>query len=388
MRLNQAGRQKIGYTYSPQVINDVITQPHMRNMAMVQEQDFIGQGMKKNSNPLIQADKIVFNALPYERQEVDKTASKLGNGLSVAGSGLSVAGGSRGSIQPSVGSGLSVAGGSRGSIQPSVGGGLSVAGGAIDIRGNQKEETLPGDTLRKKLLKKMLRERKMKALGDRVKTAPIKQGMDGGSLVIPTINNKMGSQSRSKTLPNTKSYKLNPKPLVGAGKNPKGGFIISGLIALGSAIAAAASAAAATTVVGSVTVGSLAGAALTGAATAAGSSVMKKALGKKGSGIKDAIVKVAKETKITFGDLSQEDKDKLKTEFEKLKKDKSRDNVIAFAKAIAPIALKATKKKLEPKVKGVFEKAGLKGSGLGLAGKGEKDFKNAFVKNLLKQMGV
>jgi hypothetical protein len=422
-RLNQSRRQKIGYSYCPQVINDVAIQPKMRNMALVQEQAFDqnmrGEGLKEiirgildNKKQILemgskavdiatseagkQASKIVFDALPTSKQEQIKSLSERTKPIQTAiqrrqdivdmiktGSKL---------VKDIRGNGINPAGGSRGSIQPSVGSGLSVAGGAIDIRGNQKEETLPGDTLRKKLLKKMLRERKMKALGDRVKTAPIKQGMDGGSLVIPLCpgkyNNKMGSQSRSKTLPNTKSYKLNPKPLVGAGKNPKGGFIISGLIALGSAIAAAASAAAATTVVGSVTVGSLAGAALTGAAGTAGSAIMKKALGKKGEGIKDAIVKVAKETKITFGDLSQEDKNKLKTEFEKLKKDKSREGIIAFAKSIAPIALKATKKKLEPKVTKVFEKAGLKGSGLGLAGKGEKDFKNAFVKNLLKQMGV
>ena len=546
VRLNQSRRQKIGYSYCPQVINDVTLQPKMRNMALVQDQAFTqnmkGEGVKDIIRGIIDNKKEILDlgksAVDIaSRIQFDKPKgsglsvaggglSVAGGGLSVAGGGLSVAGGSRGSVQPSVGGGLSVAGGglkeemgkvwkkkqkSLGMNSLIFGNGLSLAGGAacrggsIDIRGNQKEPELPGDALKKKLLQKMLRERKMKALGDRVKSAPIEAGMNGGSLVIPTINNKMGSQSMSKTLPSSKGYKLNPRPLVGAGISPaelnkmikhlqinlipilkskkllpsnvknsdqfkklvgmkvkkiinegvddpekimikvvetlkpvmkgkglnlageglkesigrmigkilwgsfkmthpnsvfvkgfakqEGGFIIAGLIALGSIIAAAASAAAATTVVGTVTVGSLAGAFATGAAGAAGAAIAKKIAG---GGLKDTIVKVAQQTKIAYRDLSQADKDKLKSEFEKLKQNKSKAGVIDFAKSIAPIALKATQQKLQPEFAKAFKKAGLSGSGLkiagqglGLAGKGdEKQFKNEFVKNMVEQLGV
>ena len=244
----------------------------------------------------------------------------------------------------------------------------------------------------------MVRERRMRSLGDRTKTTPLVAGMNGGSLVIPTNNNKMGSQSRSKTLPSSKTYKLNPRPLVGAGKKgQEGGFIFAAIAAAIAAISAAASAAAATTVVGSVTVGSLVGATLTGAAGAAGAAIVKKIAGDgvRGGSLKDAIVKVAKETKISFSDLTQQDKDKIKSEFDKLKQNPSKSGVIDFAKSIAPIALKTTQKTLKPEFTEVFKKAGLSGSGLklagqglGLAGQGEKQFKNEFVKNMLKQMGV
>ena len=145
-----------------------------------------------------------------------------------------------------------------------------------------------------------------------------------------------------------------------------------------------------------MTVGTLAGAALTGASTAAGAAIVKKIAGDGvGKDLKEKVVKVAKETKIAYSDLSKQDKDKLKSEFEKLKQNKSKAGVIAFAKSIAPIALKATKKRLEPEMTKVFKEAGLSGSGLklagqglGLAGKGEKQFKNEFVKNMIKQMGV
>ena len=436
-RLNQSRRQKIGYSYCPQVINDVAIQPKMRNMALVQEQAFDqnmrGEGIKEiirgildNKKQILemgnkaidiatsevgkQAGKIIFDNLPTSKQEQIKNLSERTKPIQNAiqrrqdiadmvktGSKL---------VKDIRGTGVATkiasnpAGGSRGSIQPSVGGGLSPAGGAIDIRGNQEGHTLPGDELKKKLLQKMVRERRMKSLGDRTKTTPLQAGFNGGSLVIPLCpgkyNNKMGSQSMSKTLPSSKGYKLNPKPLVGAGKKQKGGFIISGLIALGSAIAAAASAAASTTIVGGVTAGTLAGAALTGASTAAGAAIVKKIAGDGvGKDLKEKVVKVAKETKIAYSDLSEEDKNKLKSEFEKLKQNKSKEGVIAFAKSIATIALKATKKRLEPEMTKVFKEAGLSGSGLklagqglGLAGKGEKQFKNEFVKNMIKQMGV
>ena len=199
-RLNQTRRQKIGYVYCPQVINDVTVQPPKRDVSKMQdtvyEQDMMGCGSvvkdmveNKTSDIASKVNKIIFvkpktDVVRTVKQKLEKRQEDMD-------------------------------GGSRGSIQPSVGG--AYHGGAIDIKGNQKGEMLPGDALKRKLLKKMVREKKMKSLGDRVKTQPIEAGFNGGSLVIPTNNNKMGSQSMSKTLPDTKNYKLNPKPLVGAG---------------------------------------------------------------------------------------------------------------------------------------------------------------------------
>ena len=78
----------------------------------------------------------------------------------------------------------------------------------FDGSGSENSEKLPGEALKQKLLKKMVKERKMTALGDRVKTSPIEAGFVGGNLVIPTKNVKMSSRSMSKTLPNTRGYKL------------------------------------------------------------------------------------------------------------------------------------------------------------------------------------
>jgi hypothetical protein len=407
-RLNQSRRQKIGYSYCPQVINDVAIQPKMRNMSLVQEQAFDqnmrGEGIREIIRGIIDNKERILEmgskAVDIAASEAGKQASKIMFDAplhAVGGSGLSPAGGG---LSPAPNAPRHAVGGSG--LSPA-GSGLSPAGGAIDIRGNGTSlhavgDVLPGDKLKKKLLQKMVRERRMRSLGDRVKTQPIEQGMNGGSLVIPTNNNKMGSQSRSKTLPSSKAYKLNPRPLVGAGKKgQEGGFIFAAIAAAIAAISAAASAAAATTVVGSVTVGSLVGATLTGAAGAAGAAIVKKIAGDgvRGGSLKDAIVKVAKETKISFSDLTQQDKDKIKSEFDKLKQNPSKSGVIDFAKSIAPIALKTTQKTLKPEFTEVFKKAGLSGSGLklagqglGLAGQGEKQFKNEFVKNMLKQMGV
>ena len=246
--------------------------------------------------------------------------------------------------------------------------------------------------LRQKLLKKMVRERRMRSLGDRVKTSPIEDGFNGGSLVIPTINNKMGSQSMGQTLEATNPYKIDPKPLVGAGKKQKGGFI--GMLAAAiAAISAAASAAAATTVVGSVTVGSLAGAALTGAAGVAGKKIADKIIGDGMPNLKSKIVKTVKDTRIMFKKLPKEDQEKIKKGIMKLKINPSKEGVIAFSKSIAPMILKETKKELKPKLTKVFKDAGmsgkglkLAGQGLGLAGSGEMKFKNEFVKNLVKKL--
>ena len=70
----------------------------------------------------------------------------------------------------------------------------------------------------------MVREKRMRSLGDRTKTPPIGMGVKGGYLAIPRTSS---GQSRSKTLPSSKAYKLNPRPLVGAGFNAK--TIIEGL---------------------------------------------------------------------------------------------------------------------------------------------------------------
>ena len=553
-RLNQSRRQSIGYVYCHQKNNDVAIKPYSRQMLEVQEkaydQNMTGQGMKdkikivgtkimdfSDSDIGQQVGKIVFDKLPSDKQEqiknlrekipqpvMDKIKSKIrdklkGNGLGLAGSGLGVAGSGLGLA----GRGLGVAGSGLGLAGAGLGLAGAGLGGAIDIKKPQKEDVLPGDKLKKKLLQKMVREKKMKSIGDRVKTQPIEQGMNGGNLVIPTKNTKSGrlkgSQSRSKTLPSSKTYKLNPKPLVGAGinkeliikilqsklipllkenklvsdaisntdkikklielrvnnimktvkdpkkvilnvitslkpimnknmsgsgigekinkvlamilasvfragnpdsafakgfdklagKGQKGGFIFAAIASAIAAISAAASTAAATTVVGGVTVGALAGSALTGAATAAGAAIVNKIASSSGanttvsnatgdnksgaSEIKKKLVDVAKKTKLMLSELPKEDQEKIKNGILKLKENPSKDAVIKFAKSIAPMILKATKKKLQPKFAEVFKKAGmpggalkLAGQGLGLAGKGAKTFKDEFVKNLVTKL--
>jgi hypothetical protein len=410
-RLNQSRRQKIGYVYCPQVDNNISLPPSMRNMAIVQEQSFeqnmTGQGVQDiirgimnhkqqilhmgnkavdiaSSDAVKQVGKIVFDNLPHDKQD---KITRLKDRIKPVNNAIQ----RRQDIADMIKSGTKMYKDMSGAKATSIqGNGINNAGGDIDIRGNQEGDVLPGDMLRKKLLQKMIRERRMRSLGDRVKTSPIKDGFNGGSLVIPTINNKMGSQSMSKTLPSTKPYKLNPRPLVGAGSKQKGGFIIAGLVALGTAIASAISASLATTVIGSVTVGSLAGAALTGASSAAGAALVKKIAG---DGIKDNIVKTVKDTKIMFKNLPKADQEKIKNGLINLKKNPSKTGVISFAKSIAPIALKATKKELQPRITKVFKDAGLSGKGLklagqglGLSGAGEKNFKNEFVKNLVKKI--
>ena len=321
-------RQKIGYTYSPQVINDVTQQPRTRSIlqslqpSQPSHPSQSGGGMWKtakskavdiaSSEALKQASKIIFDALPSDKQvQLQKMTKPILR--------------RRQDIKDIAEAGSKLVKEIRRDVK---GSGLSVAGGGM--------RELPGDALKKKLLRKMVREEHMRSLGDRVKTSPIKAGFNGGSL------------SRTKTLPYSPNYTLNPKPLVG-------GFLTPTILSI---------------------IG-------TAAAKAAIASIINKKIS--GSGVRDTIVKIAKEAKISYRDLSEEDKEKLKTEFIKLAKNRDKAGVIAFAKSISPIVLKTTKKKLN--VRKVLKKAGLYGSGM-LEGAGEKKFKNEFVKHMLKQMGV
>ena len=203
------------------------------------------------------------------------------------------------------------------------GAGLSVAGAGLSVAGAGPDSQLPGDMLRKKLLRNMVREKKMKSLGDRQKTKPIV----GGNLVIPTINNKMGSVSMGKTLPLTTNYEI------------KGGFITPAIL-----------------------VASL----LTSAASAAGSEIVKKLAGR---GIKSNIKKIAKELHITYQDLTPEEKAAIKKSFRKLRKDKS--SVKEIAKSLAPIALRVARKKMEM---------------MGMGEISQKEFKNVFVKKFMRAL--
>ena len=233
-RLHQSRRQNVGYTYGTQVQNNVSLATKQRLMSTVQNQSFeqnmAGGGLEDVLRGSINIGKKSYNTMKdlsdtltlEQRQRLgsavnkivgnDKTmrsihniATKLpkvtsalsmikGNGLGLAGSGSS--------IQPSVGGGLNIAGQGLSLAGGALyGGGLSLAGG-----------TLPGDMLRKKLLKNMVREKKMRSIGDRKKTSPLKMGYTGGSI---NISGSSSGQSMSKTLPGMKNYKLNSKPLVG-----------------------------------------------------------------------------------------------------------------------------------------------------------------------------
>jgi hypothetical protein len=539
-RLNQSGRQKIGYVYKSQVQNDVSIQPPTRQMFEVINQSFdqnmkgdgIGDTMReifrgqKPTGQAIQravqgikfADPVVVkqihNALPQTTKDnINMAINKLSPDPKVINT--------LNQIRKRKGDISKVIKGSGTSIQPSVGGGLGLAGAGPII--------LPGDKLRKKLLSKMVRERKMKSLGDRKKTSPVKQGMNGGSLVIPGKGRggSPGGQSASKTYPGMKGYKLNPKPLVGGGpgnvspnviieylkknaipalkkeglisesvvnsekikqlvelhakkaidvlKDPlkiiktvlnklkpimkgkglglagsgigetinrlgwkllagifrignpnspfakaashvgrgkkrrkkkrrqRGGFIFS-LAAIIAAISGAASAAAAAaSAVGAIsiagtTVGALTGAALTGAAGATGAALVGKAIGgkgMKGKGVKEFVKGVIHKTKLTINDLPTKDKIKLKEGFEALKKNPTKEGIIALGKKMAPAARNAMINKVNKVLKKTKTGISLKGSGngnnkcgsgLGLAGAGAKKFNKDFVKAFTKKL--
>jgi hypothetical protein len=499
-RLNQSRRGLIGYTYSPQVCNDVSISTGSRQMALVQEQAF-EQGMSGDGRI-----RDIVRGILSKRHLITKHGPAV---IDAVVKGIQFMNSDEGkqlkkdfqTIAPNQSERISnivdkytppeqyqnaVAGVYKG-VKAVSGQGLGLAGAGLGLAG--AGDTLPGDMLKKKLLQKMIREKRMKSLGDRVKTSPVVAGFNGGSMVIPT---RRGGQSKSKDL--GKGYKLNPRPLVGAGidsqmiikglqkmvipmlksnklvsqtlqntdkikqlialraktimkstqdpqqivmkvlealkpimknglkgsgvsqilgkigakilagifrlGNPdsviakgfdklgsgvhKGGFIFS-LMAIIAGISAAASAAAATTVVGTVTVGALAGAALTGAAGAAGAAIVKSIAG---GDIKQTLLKVIKETKLTIADFPTKDKIKLKAGFEALKKNPTKEGIIALGKKLAPVAREIMKKKLAKKIDGMTGSGlGLAGRGLGLAGGSQaKKFDNNFVKHFSKTL--
>ena len=268
---------------------------------------------------------------------------------------------------------------SRGSniVRSIKGNGLSLAGGGCCmpcVSGGAKSEMLPGDVLRKKLLAKVVRQKRMDSLGDRLKTSAV--GMGGAGLNIAGTSN---GQSRSMTYPKMKDYDLNPRPLVGAGmkKNKqKGGFILLLLSGIVGAISAATASAMAVTV-GTATVGSLVGAAATAGATAAGAVAGKKLIeklagdDKKGSGLKDKLLTTIKNVKLTLQDLPTEAKQILLEEYEKLKNKPTEEGIVKLGVKLAPFARKAFATK-------VGKELGIGGSGLSLAG-GSKEFTKRFV---------
>lgn len=404
MRLNQSRRGLIGYTYSPQVYNDITQQVHMKTLGVVQDQAFeqgmIGAGhlkdvvvgmMDKKTKGMKQAPEVIDAVVKgITFLESDKGASfktSLKSVLPNAGNRMKdlmnkySAPSQYSQIikQSQEGQGLGVAGAGH-----SQSGGYGKMGRGMAIPSTTVgEAVLPGDLLKKKLLSKMMRERKTASLGDRRKTTSVGLGVKGGALVT-------SGQSRSKTLPSTKPYKLNPRPIVGAGHSQSGGFIftlaaiIAGLSAAGASAAAAASAVAATTIVGSVTVGSLAGAALTAGVTGAAGVIGKKLAGGKATKkqIVDTVVKAAKKLTITLEDFTLKDKVKLKAGFEALKKNPTKSGIIALGKKIAPLARDIAKVKLHKEL-------GMSGSGMrgmGMTGAGAKKFDNTFVKEFASKL--
>lgn len=87
--------------------------------------------------------------------------------------------------------------------------------GELQQQGFGKNTLLPGNKLKNKLLNKMIKEQKMKSLGDRVKTQKLK----GAGKVMPHTSS---GQSRSKTLPDSKGYKISGEIISKANKlNPR-----------------------------------------------------------------------------------------------------------------------------------------------------------------------
>jgi len=94
---------------------------------------------------------------------------------------------------------------------------------------------LPGDELKMKLLKKMVREKKMKSLGDRAKTKSISGGKAKyatSKAPYKTINKNRGA-SYSKTLPGMKAYKLKGSGLGVAGGQKGMGINLPGGMMMG-----------------------------------------------------------------------------------------------------------------------------------------------------------
>tara|TARA_R110001599_G_scaffold73668_1_gene203652 strand:+ start:7944 stop:9446 length:1503 start_codon:yes stop_codon:yes gene_type:complete len=237
-RLNQSRRGLIGYTYSPQVCNDVAVSTGSRQMSIVQEQAFeqgmagdgrlrdIVRGILSKRHLITKHGPAVIDAVvkgiqfmntdegkqlkqdfktiaPNQSERINNIVNKYTPPEQYQNAAAGIYKG----VKAVQGQGLGVAGG-----------GLGLAGAGLGLAG--AGDTLPGDMLKKKLLQKMVREKRMKSLGDRTKTSPVVAGFNGGS--IPT---RRGGQSKSKGL--GKGYKLNPRPLVGAGIDSQ--MIIKGL---------------------------------------------------------------------------------------------------------------------------------------------------------------
>lgn len=417
-RLNGSSRQQIGYVYLPKRSRDITIQPTVRNTSKVEqdmfEKDMEGYGMDQ-PNSSIGRDSV--------REQVSKIqfgsgfgsglnlAGISGSGLSLAGSGLSLAGGmympgiiGNGVHNKPVGKEIdsrSLANakqklmgnnrnvftnppGSGPGLGP--GSGLKLAGSGFKLAGMgfDEEIVLPGQDLKKSLLKKLKKK----------KSGLVKRPNRASPGILQGV-------MRDKTLEDTSDHELDQDTFVGGGRGRgremEGGFILLALSSIIAAISAAAASAMATTVVGSVTVGTLAGAAATGAATAAGKILVEEIMkGKGNKDIKKQVIKAIKETVITIQDLPSKDKIILQKAYEQLKKDPTQKGVIELGKKIAPIARKVIKekvvKKLEQAGQGSVDRlsgSGLKlaGQGLSLAGAGaKKKFDFHFIKDLTKNL--
>ena len=340
-RLNQSRRQLIGYVYNPQVNNDVSRTQNIKSLNCVVEQAFdknmTGCGMERKIKP----KKVDTTHIQFEKGGKAVEPTEV---LNTSGEGMKII-----KRIPHMGEGLQLAGT-----------GLGLAGAGM----------LPGEMLRRKLLKKVVKEKLMKK-------------MTGGLLNIPRTSS---GKSMDKTLPGMKGYVLDGN---GMYKNKRGGFIPF-IIAAIAAAASAASAVAATTIVGSVTVGSLVGSIITGAATAAGAMAVKKisgsGKGKKGGALletlKPIFLKAAEKATFTIDDFSKQAQDKIVAVGNIVKDNPTAQNIKQLGEVIAPYAKQIIKEKITEKVAPTLQKVGLSvGSGF-MKGKGvEADkFNSNFVK--------
>lgn len=386
---NYGKRQKINYVVVPRHMRDIGKQECERSSSLVmlkvpeQMPELGGEGM--NAKQL--ADKAVMGINFLKNEDTKKVASELVGMLPertqrkidnvVRGASASSVNAlqevykRRDDIKDIVSRGANIVK----SIKNAGGNGLALAGGSccVPCSSGSGADVLPGDVLRKKLLAKVIRQKRMESLGDRTKTPSV--GMGGYGLNIAGTSS---GQSRSKTYPDMKDYKLNPTPLVGAGKkNQKGGLIIMSIAALIAAISAAASSAMAVSV-GTATVGSLVGAAATASATTAGAIGTKKLIEKLGGkGIKDKLLNAIDTVKLTLQDMPTEAKQILLDGYEKLKSNPTQDELVKLGVKLAPFARKALATK-------VVKELGMAGSGLALAGGSATDFTKRFVGAFVK----
>jgi hypothetical protein len=246
------------------------------------------------------------------------------------------------------------------------------------------------------------------------KSSPVAKGFDA----VAKTGKGLPSPHPKKTQKG--SSLSNPK------KTQKGGFIFTISAIIGAISAAASAAAAAASTVGAIsvagtTVGALTAAGATAAASTAGGLAVKEAVskikyddqqrrkkkkGKKGKGmvikgknIKKLAQGIAKKTSITLKDMPLSAKKTLKAEYEKLKKNPSKAQLIKLGKKMAPAARKIIMKKVGKKMETVLglttklTPARLKGKGLSLAGKGlglaggsAKAFDKKFVKDMTDKL--